>query len=56
MTRVVVPGGGFAGKQIQVATDWSPTRVFPRDSATMRPASRCPVCRRLAGRSEREAA
>lgn len=43
-------------KQIQVAIDWSLTRVFPRDSAIMRPASRCPVCRRLAERAERDAA
>jgi NADH dehydrogenase len=43
-------------KQIQVAIDWSLTRVFPRDSAIMRPAARCPVCHQLADRSERDAA
>jgi NADH dehydrogenase len=31
-------------KQLQVALDWSLARFFPRDSAMMRPASRCPVC------------
>jgi NADH dehydrogenase len=31
-------------KQLQVALDWSLARVFPRDSAMMRPATRCPVC------------
>jgi NADH dehydrogenase len=43
-------------KQIQVAIDWSLTRIFPRDSAIMRPASRCPVCHRLASHAERGAA
>ena len=43
-------------RQIQVAIDWSLTRVFPRDSAIMRPASRCPVCRRAASRAERDVA
>jgi NADH:ubiquinone reductase (H+-translocating) len=31
-------------KQLQVALDWSLARFFPRDSAMMRPATRCPVC------------
>jgi NADH dehydrogenase len=31
-------------KQLQVAADWWLTRVFPRDSAIMREASRCPIC------------
>jgi NADH:ubiquinone reductase (H+-translocating) len=31
-------------KQLQVALDWSLARIFPRDSAMMRPATRCPVC------------
>src|SRR5262245_24406589 len=31
-------------KQLQVALDWSLARFFPRDSAIMRPAARCPVC------------
>jgi NADH dehydrogenase len=31
-------------KQIQVAIDWSLVRFFPRDSAIMRPVSRCPIC------------
>ena len=31
-------------KQLQVALDWSLARFFPRDSAMMRPAARCPVC------------
>ena len=43
-------------KQIQVAIDWSLTRVFPRDTAIMRPASRCPVCRRAAVPAERDVA
>jgi NADH:ubiquinone reductase (H+-translocating) len=43
-------------KQIQVAIDWSLTRVFPRDSAIMRPASRCPVCHRAAVSAERDVA
>jgi NADH dehydrogenase len=43
-------------KQIQVTVDWSLARIFPRDSAIMRPPTRCPVCRRLPGRSERDAA
>jgi NADH:ubiquinone reductase (H+-translocating) len=43
-------------KQIQVAIDWSLTRVFPRDSAIMRPASRCPVCHRAPAPAERDVA
>jgi NADH dehydrogenase len=44
-------------KQIQVALDWTLARVFPRDSAIMRPASRCPVCRRrTSGQAGRDAA
>jgi NADH:ubiquinone reductase (H+-translocating) len=44
-------------KQIQVALDWTLARVFPRDSAIMRPASRCPVCQhRPSGRVGRDAA
>ena len=43
-------------KQIQVAFDWSLTRVFPRDTAIMRPATRCPVCRQATSRSARDAA
>jgi NADH dehydrogenase len=43
-------------KQIQVAIDWSLTRVFPRDSAIMRPASRCPVCHRAVAPDERSVA
>jgi NADH dehydrogenase len=43
-------------KQLQVAVDWSLARVFPRDSAIMRPPTRCPVCRRVHVRSERDAA
>jgi NADH dehydrogenase len=43
-------------KQIQVAVDWSLARVFPRDTAIMRPASRCPVCHRPAAPAERDAA
>jgi NADH dehydrogenase len=39
-------------KQLQVALDWSLARVFPRDSAMMRPATRCAVCR--AHRAARE--
>jgi NADH dehydrogenase len=35
-------------KQVQVALDWSLARVFPRDSAMMRPAARCPICARTA--------
>jgi NADH:ubiquinone reductase (H+-translocating) len=31
-------------KQLQVALDWSLARFFPRDSAMMRPATRCAVC------------
>ncbi len=31
-------------KQIQVAIDWSLAQVFPRNSAIIRPVSRCPVC------------
>jgi NADH dehydrogenase len=43
-------------KQIQVAVDWSLARVFPRDSAIMRPTPRCPICDRAAGGTERRAA
>jgi hypothetical protein len=43
-------------KQIQVAIDWSLTRVFPRDSAIMRPARRCPVCHRAVAPDERNVA
>ncbi len=43
-------------RQIQVAIDWSLTRVFPRDSAIMRRAGRCPVCRRAAVPAERDVA
>jgi NADH dehydrogenase len=31
-------------KQVQVALDWSLAQVFPRDSAIMRVAPRCPIC------------
>jgi alternative NADH:quinone oxidoreductase NDH2-like protein len=34
-------------KQIQVAIDWSLVRFFPRDTAIMRPVSRCPICQRV---------
>jgi NADH:ubiquinone reductase (H+-translocating) len=43
-------------KQVQVALDWSLVRVFPRDSAIMRQPSRCPICARLAGSDQRDAA
>ena len=45
-------------KQLQVALDWGMAQFFPRDSTIMRPASRCPVCRRhvAAGARERDAA
>jgi NADH dehydrogenase len=43
-------------KQIQVAIDWSLVRVFPRDSAIMRPTPRCPICRRVAHGTEQRAA
>lgn len=43
-------------KQIQVAVDWSLAQVFPRDSAIMRPPTRCPVCQHLPQRAERDAA
>jgi NADH dehydrogenase len=33
-------------KQLQVALDWGLARLFPRDSAMIRRASRCPVCAR----------
>lgn len=39
-------------KQIQVAVDWSLARLFPRDSAIMRAAPHCPVCRALATRRD----
>lgn len=31
-------------KQLQVALDWSLAQIFPRDSAMLRPASRCAIC------------
>lgn len=31
-------------KQLQVALDWGLAQLFPRDSAMMRRASRCPIC------------
>jgi NADH dehydrogenase len=43
-------------KQLQVALDWSLARVFPRDSAIMRPAPRCPICARTADSRRRDAA
>jgi NADH:ubiquinone reductase (H+-translocating) len=43
-------------KQLQVALDWSLARVFPRDSAIMRPAPRCPICARTSGSRRRDAA
>lgn len=43
-------------KQIQVALDWALTRVFPRDTAIMRPATRCTVCHHVSPSSERDAA
>jgi NADH dehydrogenase len=43
-------------KQIQVFVDWWLATIFPRDSAIMRPPSRCPICRRTALAQEREAA
>ena len=43
-------------KQIQVFVDWWLATIFPRDSAIMRPPSRCPICRRTAPAREREAA
>lgn len=43
-------------KQIQVALDWSLTRVFPRDSAMMRPPSRCAICHSAEARREHHAA
>jgi NADH dehydrogenase len=43
-------------KQIQVAIDWSLVRVFPRDSAIMRPTPRCPICGRAARGTEQRAA
>jgi NADH:quinone reductase (non-electrogenic) len=43
-------------KQLQVALDWSLTRVFPRDSAIMRQPSRCAVCAHVAGPGTRDAA
>jgi NADH:ubiquinone reductase (H+-translocating) len=43
-------------KQLQVALDWSLARVFPRDSAIMRPAPRCPICPGASGSWRRDAA
>ncbi|MGH7277615.1 MAG: NAD(P)/FAD-dependent oxidoreductase [Candidatus Rokuibacteriota bacterium] len=40
-------------KQIQVAIDWSLAQFFPRDSAMMRPPTRCPIC--LHSRADRKA-
>ena len=43
-------------KQIQVALDWALTRIFPRDSAIMRPPRRCLICQHIHVRPERGAA
>jgi NADH dehydrogenase len=43
-------------KQLQVALDWSLARVFPRDSAIMRPASHCAICAHTPGSRRRDAA
>jgi NADH dehydrogenase FAD-containing subunit len=44
-------------KQLQVALDWWLAGTFPRDSAIMRPASRCPLCGAASATSgKREAA
>jgi NADH:ubiquinone reductase (H+-translocating) len=43
-------------KQIQVFLDWWLATIFPRDSAIMRPASRCAICHPSAARRERDAA
>lgn len=43
-------------KQLQVALDWGLARLFPRDSAMMRRASRCPVCAHGGGNKEYHAA
>jgi NADH dehydrogenase len=43
-------------KQIQVALDWSLVQVFPRDSAIMRPVSRCGICARVGPARERQSA
>ena len=43
-------------KQLQVALDWWLAGMFPRDSAIMRPASRCPICGAASGTSGRREA
>jgi NADH dehydrogenase len=43
-------------KQIQVATDWSLARFFPRNSAIIRPVSRCPVCQHVAAGQQSDVA
>ena len=43
-------------KQFQVAIDWTLVRFFPRDSAIMRPVSRCPICHHVAGGRASDAA
>jgi NADH:quinone reductase (non-electrogenic) len=43
-------------KQIQVFLDWWLATVFPRDSAIIRPVTRCPICRSNAARREQDAA
>lgn len=44
-------------KQLQVAVDWSLARIFPRDSAIMRPVVGCPLCAApAAADTERDAA
>jgi NADH dehydrogenase len=43
-------------KQIQVALDWALAQFFPRDSAMMRPVSRCPMCAHGVVPRERDAA
>ncbi len=42
-------------KQLQVALDWTLAQFFPRDSAMMRPPTRCTICSHAA-RPRREAA
>jgi NADH dehydrogenase len=39
-------------KQIQVALDWSLVQFFPRDTAIMRPVSRCPGCHHVTASTE----
>ncbi|HXG04645.1 MAG TPA: NAD(P)/FAD-dependent oxidoreductase [Candidatus Binatia bacterium] len=43
-------------KQVQVFVDWTLAQFFPRDSAMMRPASRCAICAATAHGGAREAA